>query len=261
LASWASGENGAKIDAVGSAAIVLMALLVAPISIGAALARERPPIKSVGIVSDWGDRVHLVHSGFSDFSDSEQEGNVPQWGMDDFLAADLEAALKQGYDLQPVSFARRTIAPDPEDNFWHLPSPKENLRKNAKPANGEAIDAYVVIWPLKRPWLQMDVALPGIGLFTHSGSMVPWKNGAWIYASGVVTVVDGHTFEDIDKCLLGVPTPTFATNEGFMRPADDLNVEGLEKMTQAQMQKFEADIKNLLHDEIAHCLQELKLAP
>jgi hypothetical protein len=108
----------------------------------------------------------------------------------------------------------------------------------------------------------MDAYLVGPGLFTRSGSIYPGRNGVWVYATGVISLVDGHTFEDIDECPLDSEASTFATTKGFTRRVDDdLNVEGLEKLTPEQFQKFEAGIKNLMRDEIAYCLRELKLVP
>jgi hypothetical protein len=247
------------IDVLRGAKIALVALLVAAGGTATA-ADKRPPIRTIGIVADWSDYVYYIHTGFA--SKREQRGSIPQWQLDKYLAGELEAALKQQYELRPVAFARGSIAPDPEKMLmWSLPSPKESLRAHAKPENGEPVDAYVVIWPFIWEWTAMDTHVVGPGLLTSSGSMFPGRNGAWVYATGVISVVDGRTFEDIDECPLDSDATAFATTQGFTRRADDLNVEGLEKLTPEQMQRMESAIKALMRDEIAYCLRKLKLLP
>lgn len=248
------------IGALRATKIALVALLVAS-AVGAGNAADRrPPIRTIGIVADWSDYVYYIHRGFA-FSNREQRGSFPQWEMDRYLSGELEAALKQQYELRPITFAKGSIAPDPEKMLmWSLPSPKDSLRANAKPANGEAVDAFIVIWPFIWEWVEMDAYVVGPGLFTRSGSMYPGRNGVWVYATGVISLVDGHTFEDIAECPLDGDASMFATTKGFTRRTDDdLNVEGLEKLTPEQFQRFEAGIKSLMHDEIAYCLRKLKL--
>ncbi len=248
------------IDALRGAEIALVALLVALAAGAATAADERPPIRTIGIVADWSDYVYYIHTGFA--SKREQRSSIPQWQMDKYLAGEFETALKQKYELRPVTFAKGSIAPNPEEMLmWSLPSPKESLRKHAKPANGEPVDAYVVIWPFIWEWTAMDTHVVGPGLLTSSGSMFPGRNGAWVYATGVISVVDGRTFEDVDECPLDSDSAAFATTKGFARRADDLNVDGLEKLTPEQGQKMEAAIKALMRDEIAYCLRKLKLLP
>jgi hypothetical protein len=248
------------IDVRRGAKIALVALLVAS-AIGAGKAADkRPLIRTIGIVADWSDYVYYIHRGFA-FSNREQRGSIPEWEMDRFLSGELEVALKQHYELRPIAFAKGSIAPDPEKMlFWSLPSPKDSLRAQAKPANGEAVDAFIVIWPFIWEWVEMDAYLVGPGLFTRSGSMFPGKNGAWVYATGVISLVDGRTFEDIDECPLDGEAPALATTRGFTRRADDLkDVGGLEELTPEQMQKLETGIKALMREEITHCLRELRL--
>lgn len=249
------------IDVLRAAKVALVALLVASAVGTGTAADKRPPIRTIGIVADWSDYVYYIHRGGA-FSNREQRGSIPQWQMDKYLAGEFEAALKPHYELRPVAFAKGSIAPDPEKILmWSLPSPKESLRAHAKPANGEPVDAYIVIWPFIWEWTAMDTHVVGPGLLTSSGSMFLGRNGAWVYATGVISVVDGRTFEDIDECPLDSDSTAFATTKGFTRRADDLNVRGLEELTPEQGQKMEAAIKALMRDEIAYCLRKLRLLP
>ena len=72
------------------AALALAFALVAGVA-GGAFARERPPIKSIGIVSDIGDKVRLQHIGFMVFGNSLVEKDIPEWRIDAFMTGELEA--------------------------------------------------------------------------------------------------------------------------------------------------------------------------
>lgn len=232
---------------------IFSAALAAMLILCTADARERPPIKTIGIVSDVGDKVRLQHIGFTVFTNSVAESDIPEWKLDAFITAEIEGALKARYELRPVTFAKGSIAPDLTPKLFDSPSPEDNVRADAKPADGRPIDAYVVVWPSTRGVIPTNQTVQGVGLLTQS-------DYAWIYAAVRVSLIDAGTFEEIDSCLLKVPGHT--TNDNEMREARDLYVEkSLDAMTPEQKQKFEQGLKGLLHDGLAYCLGDVKLTP
>ena len=232
---------------------ILSCLLTITLIAGVAAARERPPIKTVGVISDVGDKVRLQHIGFTVFTNFVAESDFPDWTLDAFITAEIETALKARYELHPVTFAKGSIAPDLKPRLFHDPNPEDNVRANARPADGQPLDAYVVVWPSTRGVIPTNQFVQGVGLLTRSSY-------AWIYAVVRVSLIDGNTFEEIDTCLLKVPGRTTDDNE--MREARDLYVEkSLDEMTPDQRKRFEDGVKGLLHDGLAYCLTDVKLLP
>ena len=59
-----------------------IAIMLAPIMSAVASNEPLPPIKTVGIVSDLGDKVAIQHIGFMVFSNSRVVQDVPDWAID-----------------------------------------------------------------------------------------------------------------------------------------------------------------------------------
>lgn len=229
----------------GLAALALM------LATGVANARDLPPIKTIGIIADIGDTVTLKHVGFMVFSNAETAAEFPDWKIGAFIAGDIEAALKSRYEFRAVAFAKGSVAPDLDASFWKAPSPEENVRANAKPADGVPLDAYLVVWPGRSEIFQTNQRISGLGLYTRG-------NTAGIYAALQITLIDGRTFEKLDRCT--VRTPDGDINN--MRAREDFeDIESFDAMTPAQKQALEQGLKSLVHDGLAFCLKDMKLTP
>lgn len=220
-----------------------------------AWAKDLPPIKSVGIVSDVGDKVHFQRIGFTAFTNSRVAIDVPDWKIDVFITAETEAALKDRYTLAEVAYPRGAIAPDVEEvRFFSAPSPEDNMRANAKPKNGQPIDAYVVVWPLASEVYPTNQRVTGTGILVQG-------ERARVFTAFAVSLLDGNTFKKIDDCRARVrPHEFFGDPDGtYMTEANDLYAESFEVMTPEQKQKLEQGIKTMLRDGIAYCMRDLKL--
>ncbi|MCE9524009.1 MAG: hypothetical protein K8S25_16450 [Alphaproteobacteria bacterium] len=231
--------------------LVSLALAVALVmGARAAIARDLPPIKTVGVIADVGNKISWKHIGFMVFSNEQSELEFADWQVDAALTAELEAALKGRYELGAVTFTQGTIKPDVEKFFWHLPTPKENVRDHARPADGQPLDAYLVAWPWRSEIYGTNQAVSGLGIVTRGGV-------AFLHAAIALTLVDGRTFEDIDSCYLR--TPDVDLNHMLLRR--DLNAESYEAMTVEQKQAFEQGLKDFVREGLAYCLKDLKLTP
>jgi hypothetical protein len=233
--------------------IALAAVVAFGLVFGAASAKELPPIKTIGIISDVGDTIRLQHIGFMVFSNSLDEHAWPEWQIDKEIAADLAVALKDRFDLRGVTFAPGSIRPELQGLFWNGPSPKKNVRDHASPTDGQPVDAYLVVWPMRR-----DLAYPsnqqveGLGLLTGS-------RDALLFASIAVTLVDGRSFDEIDECWLKAPVPGHDTSN-FLRLDNVLaGVETFDAMTPEQRKAFETDMKSFVREGLSYCLGDLKL--
>jgi hypothetical protein len=235
---------------IRSLAIAFVATLIG----NSAPAKDLPPIKTVGIVSDVGDKMHFQHIGFMVFSNAHTAIDVPDWKTDAYITGLIEAALKDRYTLSVVDFSRGAIAPDLEPSLFSSPSPEDNVRANAKPANGQPIDAYVVVWPRRNEVYPTNQQVEGIGILTQG-------ERARLFSALVVTLIDGHTFKEIDDCWARVRPTSFGEPDGsYMNQANDLYAESYDAMTADQKQKLEQGLKAMISDGIAYCLRDLKLA-
>lgn len=238
-----------------AALAILLLLLAAPFIGGAASARDLPPIKTVGIVSDVGDKIRLQHIGFMVFSNKLTVGEFPDWQMDAYIQNAIEAGLKDRYEFRAVDFPKGAIAPELGGLQFSGPSPKKNMRQHAKPADGEPIDAYLVVWPHRRDVYPTNQQVEGLGLLTQGDK-------ARLYIALIVTLLDGRTFEEIDTCGARVrDVSMWSPDASYMNEAPDLNVESFEAMTPEQKQALEQGLKSMVSDGLAYCMRDLKLAP
>jgi hypothetical protein len=229
--------------------------LSAALAVALASAKDLPPIKTVGIVSDVGDKVHFQRIGFMAFTNSRAAIDVPDWKIDAFIAAEVEAALKSRYTLSEVDFPRGAIAPDVEEvRLFSTPSPEDNMRANAKPKNGQPIDAYIVVWPVANEVYPTNQRVTGAGILVQG-------ERARVFTAFAVSLLDGSSFKKIDDCWARVrPHEFFGDPDGsYMIEANDLYAESFDAMTPEQKQKLEQGIKTMLHDGIAYCMHDLKL--
>ena len=219
-----------------------------------ASAKDLPPIKTVGVVSDVGDKIHFQHIGFMVFSNSKADIDVPDWKIDAYIANTLETILRDRYSLGAVNFPRGGIAPDPEPSLFDNPSPEKNMRANATPANGQPLDAYVVVWPVAHEVYPTNQRVDGLGILTQGGR-------TRLFSAIAVSLLDGRTFETIDDCWARAnPKEFFGDPDGtYMTEVKDLDVESYDAMTTEQKQRVRQELMRMLNDGLAYCMRDLKL--
>ncbi len=233
--------------------VAAVVLIVAPPA--AVFAADRPPIKTIGVVSDVGDKVALQHIGFMVFSNSLSVQDVPDWAIDAHIGTVLSEGLRSRYELRAVDFPRGEIAPE-LGGFLNDPSPDDNMRAKARSKDGQPIDAYVVVWPGRSEIYPTNQMVEGVGLLTRG-------NTARFYMSLRVSLLDGTTFEEIDTCLARVRDVSFWNPDmHFMNEAPDGfdDIETFDAMTPEQKQTMQTTLKQMLTDGMNYCLRDLKLA-
>jgi hypothetical protein len=218
-------------------------------------AKDLPPIKTLGVVSDMGDKVRLQHIGFMVFSNKLVVAEFPEWQIDAHINGVIETALKDRYEFRAVDFPKGQIAPELGGIQLSGPSPEKNMRAHAKPANGEAIDAYLVVWPHRREVYPTNQQVESIGLLTQGKT-------ARLYIAFVVTLLDARTFEEIDACgAMANKRDFWNPDRSYMNVAPDLYTESFEALTPEQKQALEQRLKQMVSDGLTHCLRDLKLMP
>jgi len=221
---------------------------------GAATAKDLPPIKTVGVVSDVGDKIRFQHIGFMAFSNSRTDIDVSDWKIDAYISNIVETTLKERYTLGAVNFPRGGIAPDLSPSLFHNPSPEKNMRANATPAHGQPLDAYVVVWPLAHEVYPTNQRVDGLGILTQGGR-------TRLFSAIAVSLLDGRTFETIDNCWARAnPKEFFGDPDGtYMTEVKDLDVGSYDAMTPEQKQKMQQELMRMLNDGLAYCMRDLKL--
>lgn len=230
-------------------AVLLLAVATNP---SEAKKKPRPPIKTIGLISIVDDKIHVERLGFFVFQRDDNLTDVSAWKLNEMVLAQLEAALKDRYQLRPVTYDRAKMKPD-LGVFFSLPSPKENVRDHAKPADGQPLDAYLVVWPRRLPEVFTGKEMEGLGIFRQSGE--------GIYAALGMTLVDGRTFKEIDYCYLEGLMPGSRRSTSPFRVTKGVWAETYEKMTPEQKELLEVGLKDLISDGLTYCLADLKLVP
>lgn len=118
----------------------LLAVAAVLVWIGVGVAADRPAIKSIGIVSDVGDKVSINHVGIMVFTNSVVVQDVPDWAIDAHITGTLGDALQGRYAIKAVDYPRGQIAPS-IGAFLNDPKPDDNMRTKVKPKDGAPVDA------------------------------------------------------------------------------------------------------------------------
>lgn len=216
-----------------------------------AVARDLPPIRTIGVISDVGNRFSVIHIGFMAFTNAEGGFDTPEWKIDDFVMNELQTTLANRFEFHKVNYQSGSIAPNLDDSFWSAPNPKDNVRDHATPSDGQPVDAYLVVWPWRHDLYPVRQNVQGLGLLTMGGY-------ADIFVALRVTLVDGRTFKEIDDC--GMRMPRDKRGRDFDTWSHkEFYVEKPEQLTAEQRAQLEPATKEAVRAGIAYCLDDLKL--
>jgi hypothetical protein len=141
-------------------------------------------VRSVGIISAFGDRFQLKKVGLTVFGNDESVFPVAAWGIDDLMAGKVRTLLGRRFDVRPVTY-RRTVFATP-----HRGGIPAMTREAVTPA---AVDAYVVIAYGNSPVGATNQAVSGLGMLETSGGILS-SNRFFLYALYSVSIIDAREF-------------------------------------------------------------------
>lgn len=216
-------------------------------------ARERPPIKTIGVVSDLGDRFTVKHIGFTAFTNEEADIDVSDWKTNDFINALLGKSLSPSYVLKATVFEKGSVASDKDATFFSSKSPGELVREHVKTPDGQPVDAYLVAVPQSHQIIMTNQYIKGLGLLT-------WGGSADIYTAMEYELIDGTTFDRIDYCHPEANDDEEGRESNMWRHKE-FQYEKASDIPPEAMPKIEEAARHALEQGLAYCLRDMKLVP
>jgi hypothetical protein len=141
--------------------------------------------KTVGVISAIADELTVTSAGLTGFDNADRTVSIGSWGLDDLVASRVGAVLSPRFQIQNVIYQRATFAR--RERASALPvidllrgAPVQALVRTEVSPQG--LDVYVVITKGS----------------SHYGNTVLARY-AEVYALYTIWVIDGHSFEVIDK--------------------------------------------------------------
>ncbi|MDH2355495.1 hypothetical protein QCM80_33225 [Bradyrhizobium sp. SSUT112] len=182
--------------------ILWVGLAVASVVLSAAAAFETrasrlQAIKTVGIVSAIGEEMSLTQAGLTGLGNTGQSVSISAWGLDELIVQQAARLLSGRFRVQAVSYRRAAFAairdsPVAPVNLLRSDPFRELVRADVAP---QGLDAYIVITRAKSK-LGNGRTVDGIGFAEYRTLLA---NYGLIYALYEVRVIDGKTFEVIEK--------------------------------------------------------------
>ena len=180
-------------------------------------------VKTVGIVSAIGDRFTLARAGLTGLDNSSRNVPIASWGLDDLIVQQVAAALSIRFQVQPVTYPRATFATTEESaitavNLVRSDPFKKLVQTEVSP---QGLDAYIVITKAKAYFGGGNRKVEGVGLITYRTVL---ESFGLLHALYEIRVVDGKTFDIIEKLAAGppddtssvrLPGPSLAIDAGF----------------------------------------------
>jgi hypothetical protein len=159
-------------------------------------------VKTVGIVSAIGNEFTFVKAGLTGFDNSPRHVPIASWGVDDMIAQEVSSALGGVFRVQPVTYPRASFAAVQESpitavNLVRGDPFKKLVETEVSP---QGLDAYIVITRARANFGGGNRKVEGVGLITYSTVLESYSQ---IYALYEIRVVDGKTFEVIEKLAAG----------------------------------------------------------
>jgi hypothetical protein len=177
-------------------------------------------VKTVGIISAIGDQFTFAKGGFSGPDNTCLSLSISSWGLDDFIVRQTTAALSGRFQVRPLTYNRAAFAAIKESpikavTLVHGDPFKKLVETEVSP---QGLDAYVVITRSKANFGSGAHKLEGVGLITY-GTLV--ESYSFAYALYEIRVVDGKTFDIIEKMAAGPLDDAEVRVGGPSRPADE----------------------------------------
>jgi len=239
------------------AALLLLLALGACASIGAPSSRLQS-IKTVGVVAAVADDFSLTEAGLTGMESGESSVSIEPWGLDDLIVSRLGALLSRRFQVQNLTYRRAAFAQRERNatiavaNLLRDDPFKALLRAEVTP---QGLDAYVVVTKATARYGSRGRLVGGVGLIRHSAV---FGASATVHALYLIRVVDGHSFDVIDKRsaapldntdLVRLPGPSRMLDASVLPPGNDV----------VSNEKLKAIVTDLIERSLEPTLQDLRL--
>jgi hypothetical protein len=170
------------------------------------------------VISAIGDRFAVQKFGVTVFETEESEVPVEGWGLDDLVVARLRAATGADPAVRRIAYPKGVFEP-----FYHptarlIRDPREDLPAIVRSFTpGTKCERYLVVTRVKAQLPGTNLMLNGIGAYNRGlGSLMRHSH---LYASIFVSMLDGSTYEKINRPFAGFGT---RLSEGLRLTEDPL---------------------------------------
>jgi hypothetical protein len=179
-------------------AVALLILTGACSSVGS-VSTKLQSVKTVGVISAIADEFTLTPAGLTGVASADRTILIGSWGLDDLVVSRVGAVLSPRFQIQNVTYQRATFArPEPAsalpvvDRLRETPV-KALVRTEVSP---QGLDAYVVVTKASSRYGNSGHIVSGLGIVDGRTVL---ERYAEVYALYTIWVIDGHSFEVIDK--------------------------------------------------------------
>jgi hypothetical protein len=183
-------------------------------------------VKTVGIISAVGDQFTVAKGGLTGPDNGGRSLPIPSWGLDDLFVQQATTALSGRFQVQPVTYNRATFAAIKESPIKPLDFVRGDLFKRLVQTDvtPQGLDAYVVVTKARVNFGGGIRKIEGVGLITYTTVM---ESYSFVYALYEIRVIDGKTFDIIEKMAAGpLDNATEVRLGGPSRPTDESSLRG-----------------------------------
>jgi hypothetical protein len=156
-------------------------------------------VKTVGVISAIADELTVTSAGLTRFDSADRTVSIVSWGLDDLVVSRVDAVLSPRFQIQNVTYQRATFARRertsalPVIDLLRRAPVKALVRTEVSP---QGLDAYVVITKGSSRYGSRGHLVSGLGIVDVSTVLDRY---AEVYALYTIWVIDGHSFEVIEK--------------------------------------------------------------
>jgi hypothetical protein len=218
--------------------------------------QKRADIRSIAVISAFGNRFDLHYIGFVVFLNNVEQVAV-DWQIDDHVRGLVTAKLQDRYQIVPVPHSPADVMAGSsfeERMFGATSGMAERLRKVVPPGQ---VDAVVFVAPYGiQPGYGVVEQLEGMGLYNRAVNY----RGAAVYAAYRVAVFDGRTFETLASARSTVPpTGFYRIMSPFVRMPWRWAGEPWETLPTAQRDDMRKALLDLLDRTLDRALADVSL--
>jgi hypothetical protein len=215
-----------SIRCVSFAAVIILALCGSAGAIFETRDAKLQAVRTVGIISAVGDQFTFATGGLSGLDKGGQSFPIPSWGLDDLIIRQTTAALSGRFQVRPVTYDRAAFAAIRKSPIKPVDLVRGDPIKKLveSEVSSQGLDAYIVITKAKANFGQGIRKIEGVGLITYATVM---ESYSFVYALYEIRVIDGKTFDVIEKMAAGpLDNATEVRLGGPSRPADESLLRG-----------------------------------
>jgi hypothetical protein len=199
-------------------------------------------VRTVGIISAVGDQFTFAKGGLISRDTGGRSLSISSWGLDDQIVHRATAELSGRFQVQPLTYDRAAFAAVKESPIKpvalvHGDPFKKLVETGVSP---QGYDAYIVITKAKANFGSSIRKIESVGVITYSTLM---ESYSFVYALYEIRVIDGKTFDVIEKMAAG-PLDNAAEVRigGPSRPIDESLLRGSDSESDGILRKAIVDL-------------------